>query len=194
MDTPKPSVINPSFYINRELSWIRFNRHVLDEARDKSHPVLERVKFLSIFANNIDEFFMVRVSGLQRQVSKGVLKSPPDGMTPTKQLDTIRQMMIPELDAQSETWHKEILPQLDSAGIHIHMYSSLSEKQKKFMHTFFVNEIFPVLTPLAFDSAHPFPFISNLSLNLAIIIRDPSKKEYFARVKVPTNLFSRLVR
>ncbi len=166
-------------------SWIRFNRHVLDEARDKSHPVLERVKFLSIFANNIDEFFMVRVSGLQRQVSKGVLKSPPDGMTPTQQLDTIRQMMIPELEAQSETWYKEILPQLDSAGIHIHMYSSLSEEQKKFMHTFFINEIFPVLTPLAFDSAHPFPFISNLSLNLAIIIRDPSKKEYFARVKVP---------
>jgi polyphosphate kinase len=194
MDTLKPSVINPSFYINRELSWIRFNRHVLDEARDKSHPLLERVKFLSIFANNIDEFFMVRVSGLQRQVCKGVLKSPPDGMTPTKQLDTIRQMMIPELESQSETWHKEILPQLDSAGIHIHMYSSLSEEQKKFMHTFFVNEIFPVLTPLAFDSAHPFPFISNLSLNLAIIIRDPSKKEYFARVKVPTNLFSRLVR
>jgi polyphosphate kinase len=194
MDTPQPSVDNPSFYINRELSWIRFNRHVLDEARDKSHPLLERVKFLSIFANNIDEFFMIRVSGLQRQVSKGVLKSPPDGMTPSKQLDTIRQMMIPELEAQSETWYKEILPQLDAAGIHVHMYSSLSEEQKKFMHTFFVNEIFPVLTPLAFDSAHPFPFISNLSLNLAIIIRDPSKKEYFARVKVPTNLFSRLVR
>jgi polyphosphate kinase len=185
---------NPSLYINRELSWIRFNRHVLDEALDGSHPLLERVKFLAIFANNLDEYFMIRVSGLQRQLAKGVLKSPPDGMTPSQQLDEIRQMLIPELEAQSVTWHNEILPNLDAAGIHIHMYADLSEQQKVAMHAFFVNEVFPVLTPLAFDSSHPFPFISNLSLNLAIIIRDPAKKEYFARVKVPTNLFSRLVR
>ena len=185
---------SPSHYINRELSWIRFNHHVLDEARDAGHPLLERVKFLSIFANNLDEFFMIRVSGLQRQLAKGVLKSPPDGLTASQQLDAIRQMLIPELTAQYESWHKEILPKLDSAGIHIHMYDSLSESQKEAMHTFFINEVFPVLTPLAFDSSHPFPFISNLSLNLAIIIRDPAGKEYFARVKVPTNLFSRLVR
>jgi polyphosphate kinase len=185
---------NPSLYINRELSWIRFNRHVLDEALDGSHPLLERVKFLAIFANNLDEYFMIRVSGLQRQLAKGVLKSPPDGMTPSQQLDEIRQMLIPELEAQSATWYNEILPKLDAAGIHIHMYADLSEQQKVAMHAFFVNEVFPVLTPLAFDSSHPFPFISNLSLNLAIIIRDPAKKEYFARVKVPTNLFSRLVR
>ncbi len=176
---------NPSSYINRELSWIRFNRHVLDEARDNSHPLLERVKFLAIFANNLDEFFMIRVSGLQRQVLKGVLKLPPDGMTPSQQLDTVRQMLLPELDAQSDTWCNEILPQLDAAGIHVHLYSGLTDEQKKCMHTFFVNEVFPVLTPLAFDSAHPFPFISNLSLNLAIIVRDAAKKEYFARVKVP---------
>ena len=185
---------NPSLYINRELSWIRFNRHVLDEARDKSHPLLERVKFLAIFANNLDEYFMIRISGLQRQLAKGVLKSPPDGMTPSQQLDAIRHMLIPELEAQYDTWHKEILPQLDAAGIHIHMYADLSDTQKAAMHEFFKSEVFPVLTPLAFDSSHPFPFISNLSLNLAIIIRDPVKKEYFARVKVPTNLFSRLVR
>lgn len=185
---------DPSLYINRELSWIRFNRHVLDEARDESHPLLERVKFLAIFANNLDEYFMIRVSGLQRQLAKGVMKSPPDGMTPSQQLDAIRHMLIPELEAQYETWHQEILPKLDAAGIHIHMYTDLSDAQKTAMHVFFVNEVFPVLTPLAFDSSHPFPFISNLSLNLAIIIRDPSKKEYFARVKVPTNLFSRLVR
>ena len=187
-------VDNPSFFINRELSWIRFNRHVLDEAQDKSHPLLERVKFLSIFANNLDEYFMIRVSGLQRQVAKGVLKSPPDGMTPFQQLDAIRQMLIPDLESQADTWHKEILPELDASGIHVHLYDDLSDEQKNLMHTFFVNEVFPVLTPLAFDSAHPFPFISNLSLNLAIVIRDPTKKEYFARVKVPTNLFSRLVR
>jgi polyphosphate kinase len=185
---------NPSLYINRELSWIRFNRHVLDEARDERHPLLERVKFLSIFANNLDEFFMVRVSGLQRQLAKGVLKSPPDGLTPAQQLDAIRKMLIPELTTQYDTWHNEILPRLDACGIHIHTYANLSETQKEKMHAFFINEIFPVLTPLAFDSSHPFPFISNLSLNLAIIIRDPAKKEYFARVKIPVNLFSRLVR
>ena len=194
MNTQQVSVDNPALYINRELSWIRFNRHVLDEARDESHPLLERVKFLAIFANNLDEFFMIRVSGLQRQVLKGVLKLPPDGMTPSQQLDTVRQMLLPELEDQSDTWCDEILPQLDAAGIHIHLYSDLTDEQKKGMHIFFVNEVFPVLTPLAFDSAHPFPFISNLSLNLAIIVRDAAKKEYFARVKVPTNLFSRLVR
>jgi polyphosphate kinase len=194
MKSVSPPADNSSFFINRELSWIRFNRHVLDEAQDQGHPLLERVKFLAIFANNLDEFFMIRVSGLQRQVVQGVLKSPPDGMTPSQQLDAIRQMLIPELEAQSGIWHQEILPKLDDAGIHIHQYSELSDEQKKIMHTFFVNEVFPVLTPLAFDSAHPFPFISNLSLNLAIIIRDPANKEYFARVKVPTNLFSRLVR
>jgi polyphosphate kinase len=194
MSTLRPIPENPNLFINREVSWIRFNRHVLDEAYDTTHPLLEQVKFLSIFANNLDEYFMIRVSGLQRQVTKGVLKSPPDGMTPTQQLDAIRQMLIPELESQSTLWNNELLPQLDKAGIHIHHYADLSDEQKKVMHTFFVNEIFPVLTPLAFDSAHPFPFISNLSLNLAIIIRDPSKKEYFARVKVPTNLFSRLVR
>ncbi len=91
-------------------------------------------------------------------------------------------------------WHEEILPRLDAAGIHVHMYTGLSDTQKKACHTFFVNEVFPVLTPLAFDSSHPFPFISNLSLNLAIIVRDLNKKEFFARVKVPTNLFSRFVR
>jgi polyphosphate kinase len=194
MNKNQTPVDNPALYINRELSWIRFNRHVLDEARDNSHPLLEKVKFLAIFANNLDEFFMIRVSGLQRQVLKGVLKLPPDGMTPSQQLDTVRQMLLPELGTQSDTWCNEILPQLDAAGIHIHIYSDLTDDQKKCMHKFFVNEVFPVLTPLAFDSAHPFPFISNLSLNLAIIVRDAAKKEYFARVKVPTNLFSRLVR
>jgi polyphosphate kinase len=194
MDTPHLLADNPSLYINRELSWIRFNRHVLDEALDKSHPLLERVKFLAIFANNLDEFFMIRVSGLQRQLSKGVLKAPPDGMTPAQQLDAIRQMLLPELQAQDDCWHKELLPRLAEAGVVLHKYSDMSGPQKAAMHRFFVDEVFPVLTPLAFDSSHPFPFISNLSLNLAIIVRDQNRKEFFARVKVPTNLFSRLVR
>jgi polyphosphate kinase len=186
--------IDPKLYLNRELSWIRFNHHVLDEARDESHPLLERVKFHSIFANNLDEFFMVRVSGLQRQAAKGVLKAPPDGMTPSEQLDAIQKALRPELELEYDCWHKEILPHLAASGIFLHSYADLHEGQKEALHTFFVDEIFPVLIPLAFDSAHPFPFISNLSLNLAIIVRDQNQKELFARLKVPTNLFSRLVR
>lgn len=185
---------NPTLYINRELSWVRFNRHVLDEALDITHPLLERVKFLSIFANNLDEFFMIRVSGLQRQVAKGVLKVPPDGMTPTEQLQAIHSMLLPDLSTQNDCWHKEFLPAMANAGIHFHTYTDLTPPQKEAIDTYFANEVFPVLTPLAFDSSHPFPFISNLSLNLAIIVRDQNKKEYFARVKVPTNLFPRLVR
>ncbi len=189
-----PSLDSPSLYINRELSWIRFNHHVLEEARDERHPLLERVKFLSIFANNLDEFFMIRVSGLQRQAAKGVLKAPPDGMTASEQILAIEKALIPELDLSFECWNGKILPRLAAAGIFIHEYGELDAEQKQALHTFFVEEVFPVLTPLAFDSAHPFPFISNLSLNLAITIRDPKGKELFARIKVPTGLFPRLIR
>ncbi|MDP3396707.1 MAG: polyphosphate kinase 1 [Methanoregula sp.] len=191
---PTIQLDDPAWYINRELAWIRFNRHVLDEALDHSHPLLERVKFLSIFANNLDEFFMVRVSGLQRQFAKGVRKFPPDGMTPGQQLDGIQAALLPELLIQYNCWYDDILPKLAQNGIHIHNYKDLDERQTAVMHRLFVDQIFPVLTPLAFDSSHPFPFISNLSLNLAIVVRDPEKKEIFARLKVPTNLFSRLVR
>lgn len=194
MNTTQMLAEDPSLYINRELSWIRFNRHVLDEALDPAHPLLERVKFLSIFANNLDEFFMIRVSGLQRQLSKGVLKAPPDGMTPAQQLDAIHRMLLPELTAQDNCWHKILLPKLAEAGIHMHIWSDLTASQRSAMDNFFENEVFPVLTPLAFDSSHPFPFISNLSVSLAIIVRDQNKKEFFARVKVPSRLFSRLIR
>lgn len=195
MDTAPITPLNePSLYINRELAWIRFNRHVLNEALDPSHPLLERVKFLAIFSNNLDEFFMVRVSGLQRQYTKGVRKFPADGMTPAQQLDALQEALLPDLVKEYDCWHDDILPKLAQTGIHIHSYRTLDERQKVAMHRFFVDEVFPVLTPLAFDSSHPFPFISNLSLNLAIIVRDPNKKDFFARVKVPTNLFSRLIR
>jgi polyphosphate kinase len=193
MTDSAPPLDFPSLYINRELSWIRFNHHVLEEAQDERHPLLERVKFLSIFANNLDEFFMIRVSGLQRQASQGVLKAPPDGMTASEQLAAIEKALLPELTLRYDCW-QEILPRLASAGIFIHPYPELDAEQKKALRTFFVEEVFPVLTPLAFDSAHPFPFISNLSLNLAITIRDPKGKELFARIKVPTGLFPRLIR
>ena len=194
MDNERIDLENSTLYINREVSWTRFNRHVLDEARDESHPLLERVKFLAIFANNLDEYFMVRVSGLQRQLEKGVMKSPPDGMTPQQQLDAIRQMLNPDLSTLYDIWHKDILPKLAAEGIFIHIYADLTELQKELMRKYFIDEIFPVLTPLVFDSAHPFPFISNRSLNLAIVVKNQNNKDFFARVKVPTNLFSRLIR
>ncbi len=194
MDNERIDLENSTLYINREVSWTRFNRHVLDEARDESHPLLERVKFLAIFANNLDEYFMVRVSGLQRQLEKGVMKSPPDGMTPQQQLDAIRQMLNPDLSILYDTWHKDILPKLAAEGIFVHIYADLTELQKELMRKYFIDEIFPVLTPLVFDSAHPFPFISNRSLNLAIVVKNQNNKDFFARVKVPTNLFSRLIR
>ena len=131
---------------------------------------------------------------LQRQLEKGVMKSPPDGMTPQQQLDAIRQMLNPDLSTLYDTWHKDILPKLAAEGIFIHMYADLTELQKELMRKYFIDEIFPVLTPLVFDSAHPFPFISNRSLNLAIVVRNQNNKDFFARVKVPTNLFSRLIR
>jgi polyphosphate kinase len=109
-----PSLDSPSLYINRELSWIRFNHHVLEEARDERHPLLERVKFLAIYANNLDEFFMIRVSGLQRQAAQGMLKAPPDGMTASEQILAIEKALIPDLDLSFECWNSEILPRLAS--------------------------------------------------------------------------------
>jgi polyphosphate kinase len=183
-----------SRYINREIGWIWFNRHVLDEASGTRHPLLERVKFLSIFANNLDEFFMIRVSGLQRQVESGVLEAPPDGMSPMEQLTAIHDLLAPLLVAQCRCWKCDLVPAMKDEGIEILPVSALTDEERSIMREYYEHEIFPVLTPLAFDKSHPFPFISNLSLNLAIVIRDPSRKEdLFARIKVPTDLFPRLI-
>lgn len=179
-------------FINRELSWILFNRRVLDEAMDKKKPLLERVKFLSIFSNNLDEFFMIRVSGLCRQLDEGVLDLPPDGMTSAEQLAAIRRGLMPDLKRQFDCWHNDILPELRNAGIEILSYKDLKEKQKKQLNNFFMKEIFPTLTPLAFDPGHPFPHISTLSLSLAVTLRDEAKRELFARVKIPES-FPRLL-
>ncbi len=185
---------DPTLFINRELSWIEFNRHVLDEAKDITHPLLDRVKFLSIFANNLDEFFMVRVSGLHRQLKEGVLKAPADGLTPNQQLDSIYLLLNPLMEEMAQVWFDSLIPALYDAGIQIHQYDDLPTQDKRKLREYFITDIFPALTPLAFDKSHPFPFISNLSLNLAIIVRDREKdEENFARVKIPTRLFPRLV-
>jgi polyphosphate kinase len=184
---------DPSLYVNRELSFLQFNLRVLEEALDKSHPLIERVKFLSIFASNLDEFFMVRVSGLRRQLQAGALKAPPDGMTPAEQLAAIRRQLLPQLAQHYECWHEDLLPRLQKAGVKILRYEDLKRKQCKLMRSYFKDEIFPALTPLAFDPGHPFPLISNLSINLAVVVSDVRHGQRFARLKVP-NTFPRLLR
>jgi polyphosphate kinase len=184
---------DPKLYINRELSWLQFNERVLEEALDKRHPLLERVKFLAIFANNLDEFFMVRVSALRRQLARGVIEAPPDGMTPAEQLAAVWRALLPLLERQADCWCNTLLPKLRDADIRVLDYEELKGKQRKLLRRYFEREIFPTLTPLAFDPGHPFPHISNLSVNLAVVIKDPLHGERFARLKVP-DVFPRLLR
>jgi polyphosphate kinase len=184
---------DPKLFINRELSFILFNKRVLEEALDTRHPLLERVKFLSIFSSNLDEFFMIRVSGLRRQFAADVVKTPPDGMTPSEQLMAIRQELLPLLRTHADCWHDDLLPKLHEAGIHVLDYGELKSKQRKLLRRHFEREIFPALTPLGFDPGHPFPHISNLSINLAVVLRDPRYGQRFARLKVPA-IFPRLLR
>jgi polyphosphate kinase len=179
---------DPALYINRELSWIEFNRRVLEESKDDRHPLLERVKFLAIFDSNLDEFFMIRVSGLKDQIAAGVTNAPPDGMSPGQQLEQIRARVLPLILEQRRYWHEEIVPALYAADIHILDYIQLQAGDCDVLHEYFKKEIFPVLTPLAVDPGRPFPHISNLSLNLAVTVRSPRGEKRFARIKVPTSL------
>jgi len=183
----EPDLKDPSLYLNRELSLLAFQRRVLEEAEDEENPLLERIKFLSILGSNLDEFFMVRVAGLVAQVEAGTVEASPDGMTARAQLIAIRREVKKLLNEAHKAFER-LHPKLRDDGIHIHDYAELSEAQKKRATTYFDETIFPVLTPLAFDPGRPFPHISNLSLNLAVLIRDKAGQERFARVKVPDSL------
>ncbi len=187
-----PALDASSLYINREISLLQFNWRVLEEALDDSQPLLERVKFLSIFASNLDEFFMIRVSGLIRQVKEGVLSAPPDGLSPLEQLAHIRQTLTAHLTRQEACWHEDLLPKLRDHGIHICTYDALSHTEHEALRSKFEGEIFPTLTPWAVDAAHPFPHISNLSLNLAVVVKNAEHGERFARLKIP-DMFPRLI-
>jgi polyphosphate kinase len=179
---------DPALYINRELSLVDFQRRVLEEAQDARNPVLERLMFLSFVGSNIDEFFMVRVAGLKQQIEKGVSETGPDGLTPAEQLRAIRAAVIRLFRSAHECWSKELLPALDAAGIHILNYTDLTEEQRATANSYFQQTVFPTLTPLAFDPGRPFPHISNLSLNLAVMLRGREGEEHFARVKIPDTL------
>lgn len=184
---------DPHMYINREISWLRFNRRVLDEAFDSSQPLLERVKFLAICDSNLDEFFMVRVSALMKQLEKGALNLPADGKSPRKQLSDIRAECLKLTREYSRCWNDILVPQLKAAGINITKYDQLDVHEQQILNEYFDEQVYPVLTPLAMDLSHPFPFISNLSLNLAVTVRGPDGKERHARIKIPTDGFDRLV-
>jgi polyphosphate kinase len=182
------SLTDPSLYINRELSLLEFQRRVLDEALDENNPLLERLKFLAIFGSNMDEFFMVRVSGIRKQVEAHVTEPSPDGLTPRDQLSGMRKLAAELHEEAERCLHRKVLPKLDKSGIHVLDYARLTTTQKEKVDGYFREVALPVLTPLALDPGHPFPHISNLSLNLAIVIRDPKGNERFARLKVPDTL------
>ncbi|MBD2516333.1 polyphosphate kinase 1 [Nostoc sp. FACHB-973] len=180
---------DPQYYLNRELSWLEFNGRVLHEACDDRTPLLERLKFLAIFCSNLDEFFMVRVAGLKQQVEAKVSLLTPDGRTPQQQLDDIRSTLIPQVKKQHQHFEQVLRPLLANHGIHILNYIDLNQTQRNHLNSYFEEQVFPVLTPLAVDPSHPFPFISNLSLNLAVVVKNPdTDEEFFARVKVPNVL------
>jgi polyphosphate kinase len=180
-------------YINRETSWLDFNTRVLALAQDPERPLLDRVKFLAIFSANLDEFFQVRVSGLLEQREAGIPQLAPDGMTPAEQLAAIRERVLEMLDEVRSLLLRTLLPQLDTAGIRLVSWADLDDDQRSWVSALFVERIYPVLTPLSVDPAHPFPYISSLSLNLGVYVRDPmSGSRRFARVKVPP-LLPRLV-
>jgi polyphosphate kinase len=177
---------DPKYYLNRELSWLEFNNRVLHEALDPRTPLLERLKFMAIFSSNLDEFFMVRVSGLKQQVEAKVSKLAFNGRTPQEQLEDISKSLRPQVSKQHQQFEKVLLPQLISHGIHLLSYIDLNSEQRTYLDNYFKEQIFPVITPLAVDPSHPFPYISNLSLNLAVLVKNPeTEEEFFARVKVP---------
>jgi polyphosphate kinase len=189
----RPSLSDPSLYINRELSWLAFNDRVLAQARDERHPLLERVRFVSISETNLDEFFMIRVSGLQQQVASELPNPVPDGMTPEEQLSRVHDHTEEFFAEQRRILGREIFPALEEAGIRVVPYGKLRAAEKRDLRERFAREVLPILTPLAIDPAHPFPHISNLSLNLLVVIEDGGHK-VMARVKVPNTIerFARL--
>jgi polyphosphate kinase len=177
---------DPEYYLNRELSWIEFNNRVLNEALDSRTPVLEQLKFLSIFSSNLDEFFMVRVAALKQQVEANVTQLTPDGRSPQQQLSEISFSLRPLVVQQHQHFDKVLRSLLAKHGVYILNYIDLNQKQRNHLDNYFEDQIFPVLTPLAVDPSHPFPYISNLSLNLAVVVQNPdTDEEFFARVKVP---------
>jgi polyphosphate kinase len=183
----RPSLSDPSLYINRELSWLGFNNRVLEQARDKRHPLLERVRFVSISETNLDEFFMIRVAGLQQQVASELPNPVPDGMTPEEQLLRIHDHTEEFFEERRRIMNTDLVPALEAEGIRVVSYDKVRAAERRELRERFVRDILPILTPLAIDPAHPFPHISNLSLNVLVVIGDAGRR-VMARIKVPTTI------
>ncbi|MGC8747815.1 MAG: polyphosphate kinase 1 [Candidatus Kapaibacteriota bacterium] len=166
-----------SIFFNRELSFLEFNRRVLYEAKDRNHPLLERLKFLCIFSSNLDEFFMIRVAGLKRQVESGVVELSMDGLTPREQLKEIRRVVLDLYKMQEEIYFNEVLPELQEAGIFIHNYKDLSDESQEYLKQFFCREVLPLLTPRILDQAHPFPNLINRALNIIFVLKDKTNPD-----------------
>lgn len=187
-----PRLDDPALYINRELALLRFQERVMEEAFDPANPLLERAKYLAIFSSNMSEFYMVRVAGLKQQVAAGVSGLSDDGLTAAEQLAAVRDR-VPGMLARARECFRGLASELAGAGIRMLGYGELDERERAVADEYFATDVFPVLTPLAFDPGRPFPHISNLSMNIAIVVRGPDGEERFARVKVPRAL-PRLVR
>jgi polyphosphate kinase len=186
---PPETSRSSALFLNRELSWLEFNARVLAEAFDVRNALLERLKFLAIFSTNLDEFYMVRVAGLRRQVSARVQQTPPDGLTAREQLDQIERRVTEMLGLMRQCLHDELLPAMAAHGVRLLEVGDLTAEERLAVDDLFENHVYPVLTPLAVDPGHPFPYISNLSVSLAVELRDPDKgTDHFARVKVPKSL------
>ena len=188
-----PSVVepirldDPRLYVNRELSLLKFQWRVLEEAQDETNPLLERVKFLAILGSNLDEFFMVRVAGLQNQIEAGIQEPGSDGLSPAKTMEAVGAEFSALIE-EAQACRERLFFDLSENGIHVLDYRDLSFEQREFADRYFMETVFPVLTPLAHDPGRPFPHISNLSLNLSVTVQDGAGREHFARVKVPDTL------
>ena len=189
MKEQKINIQDHQYYFNRELSWLEFNYRVLQEALSERTLLIERLKFTAIFSSNLDEFFMVRVAALKRQVEAEVTKLTPDGRNPTQQIQDINKRLRPLVKLQVENFEQNLKQELIKHKVYLINFVDLNQEQRKYLHNYFDTNIFPVLTPLAVDPSHPFPHMSNLSLNLAVLVKNPDTgAQLFARVKVPKNL------
>lgn len=180
-------------FFNRDLSWLEFNRRVLDEARSPELPLLDRIKFISIFFSNLDEFYMIRVSGIKEQIAANVIEPTIDGLTPIQELRKIEQTVQGMINSLYYYWDNNIIPELNQNNINIVSIEHLNQAEKSKLDEYFYKEIYPVLTPLAFDPGRPFPYISNLSLSFALLVQKPNGEKHFARVKIPS-ILPRLMR
>lgn len=184
---------DPKNFFNRDLSWVEFNRRVLEEALNPELPLLEQVKFVSIFSSNLDEFYMIRIAGLKQQVAANILKPTIDGLAPIEQVRKIEKTLKPMIKKLNDHWANKLVPELRKHGLAILDFEEFSDEDQAKLTDYFNKEIYPVLTPLAFDPGRPFPYISNLSLNLAILLKKPNGENYFARLKIP-KILPRLLR